>query len=177
MITVGDMLFDMRIVRTYNGKEYEPKPLFSGFEGLVIWNTWDTSDWMVLKTWFENGKYITKELGIIDNNKILPDWNGEDIANFIKNEALKILIFSSIPVPKITAEHVKEQLLTTRIIGPKNKNPKQSISKKNFQKLIEMLTNYINDEILSAIISTQQLNYPIAVDEIIAQYIKIRQEI
>lgn len=39
MAKIGDLLYGMRIVKTYNGQFYEERPLFNGFEGIVEWLT------------------------------------------------------------------------------------------------------------------------------------------
>ena len=36
MAKIGDLLYGMRIVKTYNGQFYEERPLFNGFEGIFI---------------------------------------------------------------------------------------------------------------------------------------------
>lgn len=86
MVKVGDDLYGMRIVKDYDGQLNEERPLFSGFEGVVVWNTWDTSEWQILLTWCEDGEHCSEEMGLIDYHKIDDAKSGEEIANIIKEE-------------------------------------------------------------------------------------------
>lgn len=180
MAKIGDLLYGMRIVKTYNGQFYEERPLFNGFEGIVVCNTWDTGDWQVLRTWRENGEYRTKEIGYIDDDsKIMnPDCRGEEIAKFIKEEVCKICN-QNLQIVYTIKEQVRNELLSAGIIGTRDVPAIHHISKKLLNKIIEWLTQYINQQIDKAIqpIKEQYNNIlPIAIDETMANIIQRHDE-
>lgn len=85
MAKVGETLHGFRVVETYDGNIMTKGPLFSGFEGIIVWNTWDTGEWQVLEGKKKDGEYTTREIGLIDDEEIQGNWTGEQIAEFIKN--------------------------------------------------------------------------------------------
>lgn len=165
MVKIGDLLYDMRIVKNYNGQIYEERPLFNGFEGIVVWNTWDTGEWEVLRTWREKGEYQTEEIGYIDDGKVIGTvCKGEDVAKFIKEEINKICN------NKVNEQKVGIELSRVGIIGTRDLP---------FNKIVGGLTQYINEQIDIALQRTKdQLNnfIPIAIDETIASIIQIHDE-
>lgn len=181
MAKIGDLLYGMRIVKTYNGQLYEERPLFNGFEGIVVWNTWDTGEWQVLRTWTEKGEYRTEEIGYIDDDsKIMePDCKGEEIAEFIKEKVSKICNKNPQIAYKIKEQQVSNELLSAGIIGTRDVPAIHHISKKLFNKIVEWLTQYINQQIDKAMqpIKDQYSSIlPIAIDETMANIIQRHDE-
>lgn len=181
MAKIGDLLYGMRIVKTYNGQLYEERPLFNGFEGIVVWNTWDTGEWQVLRTWREKGEYRTEEIGYIDDDsKIMePDCKGEEIAEFIKEKVSKICNKNPQIAYKIKEQQVSDELLSAGIIGTRDVPAIHHISKKLFNKIVEWLTQYINQQIDKAMQPIKdQYNsiLPIAIDETMANIIQRHDE-
>lgn len=171
MVKIGDVLHGMRIVKSYNGHDYEEPPLFNGFEGYVVWITWDTSDWQVLKTWTENGEFRTKEIGIIDDNLISLDWNDKQVADFIKAEVCKII--KNDMYYEVSVQEVKEQLVNWKIIAPRNEVAIQHVTKKVFNNFVSKITEYINKQInISNSIAVEKMLGIIAIDDIIAKIIQ-----
>lgn len=172
MVKIGDMLHGMRIVKSYNGHNCEERPLFSGFEGYVVWDTWDTGDLQVLKTWTENGEFLTEEIGIIDDSLISDDWNDEQVADFIKTEACKMLRDDI--CQEISVKEVKDELIKWNIIAPRNEVAIQHVSKKTFNAFAEKLAEYVNKNIniTANIMEEQLIQGKIAVDEVVAQMIQ-----
>jgi len=179
-VKIGETLYDMRVVKTYNGQTYEEKPLFNGFEGIVVCNTWDVGDWQVLKTWRENAEFITKEIGIIDDMLIQPEWSGKEVADFIKDQVSKILNeedYKVISKHEVTSQEVRKKLLDIGIVAPRNVQAHNHISRNNFQVLTDKIAEYVNAEIRKSIEQlNQSYHYGIAIDEIIATRIKIHEE-
>lgn len=168
MVKVGDMLYGMRVVESYNGHNHESKPLFNGFEGYVVWDTWDTGDLQVLKTWTENGKFITQELGIIDDNLISDEWNDKQVADFIKTEVTKMKSNEQ-DYYQVTLDATRKQFLKWDILSPTSKKASKRISFKVYNQLTEEITAYVNEQIDEAIKQTQDI---IAIDEVVAQMIQ-----
>lgn len=177
MVKIGDLLYDMRIVKTYSGQCYEKGLQFNGFEGFVVWITWDTGEWEILRAWREKGEYKTEEIGYIDDSKVIgTDCKGEDVAKFIKSEVNKICSKNNYI---INEKQVKNELLHAGIIGTKDVPAIHNISKRLFDKVVKWLTEYINKQIDVAIqpIREQYNNFiPIAIDETIANIIQMHDK-
>ena len=90
MANVGDIMYGMRVVKAYSGMMHEEQPPFNGFEGIIIWKTWDKDEWKVIQTRNEDGKYSTKEIGLLDDDKLLKLPNGEQVVNVIKEKIEEI---------------------------------------------------------------------------------------
>ena len=174
MAQIGDLIYGLRVVKDYNGRSYEEETKFSGFEGFVVWNTWDTGAIQVLYTWKQNGKIMSKEIGYIDDRQFKDKWTGKQLAEFIKLEVSKMNVVTR-DEHGITSEEVKEWLLGSGIIGTSNVATRQHVSRKTFNALVEEIKRYVNEQINIAVQSLNTLHLPIAVDETIASIIQLRE--
>ena len=168
MLEVGENLYGMRIVKTYHGLGYEETPHFNGFEGVVVWSTWDTGDWQVLQCWMENGEYRTKEIGVLEYDGLNSDKTGEEIANLIKEQIKQIYTVINREEHKVTNEQVRQALLDSETVAPRNEPAIQNISKKGFNALVKWTTKYVNEHI------SLDIHPSIAIDETIAMVIQTR---
>lgn len=176
MVKVGETLYDMRVVKTYHGQDYEERPLFNGFEGIVVWSTWDTGDWQVLQCRMEDGKYQKEEIGYIEYDGLNSDKTGEEIANLIKEQVKQFCAKrNKTEEYKVTVEQVRQALLTSNTVAPRNVSSPQHIPKKSFDELVKWTTDYVNEQIAKVQIQSK-VQPSIAIDETIAQIIQIRDK-
>ena len=155
MKRVGEMIYNMRIVKTYRARGIEDKP-FNWFVGIIVWCTWDTGDWQVIRTWLEDGKYMTKELGIIDDSHIPDCYNSRQLASFIKKNVIHLM---KVDECLVSSSEIQKCLMEAGVIES--------------TKTSKIITRYINKKVKK--LMYENLDSMLAVDDIIATIIENRR--
>lgn len=135
-----------------------------------------------MRTWIEKGEFQIEEIGYIDDSSVTDDnYDGKTVANFIVQEVRKIGSQNSKGnVKGVNVQQVRNNLLRTNLIFPRDMPAIHHVSKNFFNKLVEWITLFVNQQIKRAVheMEIQYSNFlpPIAIDETIANVIRIRDD-
>lgn len=108
----GDMIYGMRVVKTYDESSHTEETKFNGFEGIVVYDTWTTGEWIiVLGRKDKKGIYHTRRIGIIEN--ISNNCTGKEVAEYIKDQINRI----SKKIPEIHLKQLEKNIAIDEIIA------------------------------------------------------------